>query len=52
VEEQEEQTCGWEEEEEEDDLTGGDSGVTVWQRGPSRLPDRPIPVALRPMIKH
>jgi len=36
---------------EEDDTTGGDSSVTVWQRGPSRLPQRLILVNLRPVIK-
>jgi hypothetical protein len=31
------------EEGEEEDTIGGDSSGTVWQRGRSRLPDRPIP---------
>lgn len=38
-----------EEEEEEDDTTGGTPAV--WLRGPSRLPDRPIPLGGRPLIE-
>jgi len=37
-------------EEEEEDTTGDTSMPTVWLRGPSRLPNRPIPVALRSLI--
>jgi hypothetical protein len=32
-------------------MTGGDSSGTIWQWGHSRLPDRPIPVSGRPLIK-
>jgi hypothetical protein len=46
-----EEGSGGEEREEEDDMTGGDSSGTIWQRGRSRLPDRPIPVSLRQLIK-
>ena len=60
--EEEEQQYEPEEEEEEDDIvasaesSGGegedateeDSTPAIWLRGPSRLPDRPIPLALRP----
>ena len=46
--EEEEQEAGAEEEEEEEE---DDLGVlAVWQRGPSRLPDRPIPVEHRPVL--
>lgn len=34
-------------EEGEEDTGGGD----VWLRGPSQLPDRPIPLARRPLIR-
>ena len=34
------------EEEEGEDATEEDSTLSVWLRGPSRLPDRPIPLAL------
>ena len=45
--EQEEEEDGADEEEEEEDL-----GVpAVWQRGPSRLPDRPIPLEHRPVLR-
>ena len=44
--EQEEEEDGVDEEEEED------LGVpAVWQRGPSRLPDRPIPLEHRPVLR-
>ena len=39
-----------EDEEEGEDATE-DSTPAVWLRGPSRLPDRPIPLALRPLIR-
>ena len=38
-----------EEEEEEEEEEGG--LATVWQRGPSRLPDRPIPLEHRPVLR-
>ena len=44
--EQEQEEDGADEEEEED------LGVpAVWQRGPSRLPDRPIPLEHRPVLR-
>ena len=59
-----EQEQEWEEEEwqadaqeeegessEEEDTAEDTSTPAVWLRGPSRLPDRPIPVALRPLIR-
>ena len=36
---------------EEEDTAEDTSTLAVWLRGPSRLPDRPIPVALRPLIQ-
>ena len=39
------------EEEEGEDATQDDSTPAVWLRGPSRLLDRPIPLALRPLIR-
>ena len=39
------------EDEEGEDATEEDSTVTVWLRGPSRLPDRLIPLALRALIR-
>ena len=36
---------------EEEDTAEDTSTPAVWLRGPSRLPDRPIPVALRPLIQ-
>ena len=39
------------EEEEGEDATEEDSTPAVWLRGPSRLPDRPIPLGLRPLIR-
>ena len=36
---------------EEEDTTEDTSTPAVWLRGPSRLPNRPIPVALRPLIR-
>src|SRR6185312_7529331 len=36
---------------EEEDTAEDTSTPAVWLRGPSRLPDRPIPVALRPLIR-
>ena len=45
--EQEEEEEDGADEEEEEDL-----GVpAVWQRGPSRLPDRPIPLEHRPVLR-
>ena len=45
-EQQEEEEDGADEEEKED------LGVpAVWQRGPSRLPDRPIPLEHRPVLR-
>ena len=35
----------------EEDTAEDTSTSAVWLRGPSRLPDRPIPVALRPLIR-
>lgn len=35
----------------EEDTAEDTSTPAVWLRGPSRLPDRPIPVALRPLIR-
>ena len=46
-----ESSGGEEEEEEGEDATEEDSTPAVWLRGPSRLPDRPIPLALRPLIR-
>ena len=40
----------WEEEEGED-ATEEDSTLAVWLRGPSQLPDRPIPLYLQPLIR-
>jgi len=40
-----------EEEGEGEDATQDDSTPAVWLRGPSRLPDRPIPLGLRPLIR-
>ena len=43
--------------EEQEETSGGegeggeDSSTNIWQRGPARLPDRPIPPVLRPLIK-
>ena len=35
----------------EEEVTAEDTSTpAVWLRGPSRLPDRPIPVVLRPLI--
>jgi hypothetical protein len=34
-----------------EDDTSGDSIGSVYQRGRARLPERPIPVAQRPLIK-
>ena len=52
--EEEEQEAGAEEEEQELELEeeeDDDLGIlAVWQRGPSRLPDRPIPVEHRPVL--
>ena len=46
LEEKEEEEDGADEEEEED------LGVpAIWQRGPSRLPDRPIPLEHRPVLR-
>ena len=46
-EQEQEEEDGADEEEEEEDL-----GVpAVWQRGPSRLPDRPIPLEHRPVLR-
>ena len=43
---------GEDEEEEEEDATEEDSNTpAVLLRGPSRLLDRPIPLALRPLIR-
>jgi len=39
-----------EEEEEEEEDAAGDTRA-VWLRGPSQLPQRPIPLARRPMIR-
>ena len=39
-----------EEEEEEEEDAAGDTRA-VWLRGPSQLPQRPIPLARRPMIQ-
>jgi len=53
-EEEEWQADALEEEEEsskEEDTAEDTSTPAVWLRGPSRLPDRPIPVALRPLIQ-
>ena len=36
---------------EEEDTAEDTSTPAVWLRGPSRLPDRQIPVALRPLIR-
>ena len=36
---------------EEEDTAEDTSTPAVWLRGPSRLPNRPIPVALRPLIQ-
>ena len=36
---------------EEEDTAEDTSTPAVWLRGPSRLPDKPIPVALRPLIQ-
>ena len=45
--EQEQEEEDGADEEEEEDL-----GVpAVWQRGPSRLPDRPIPLEHRPVLR-
>ena len=38
-------------EEEGEDVTEDDSTPAVWLQGPSRLPNRPIPLALRPLIR-
>jgi len=48
---QEEAESSSAEEEEEEDTIGDTSSPAVWLQGPSRLPDRPIPVALRPLIR-
>jgi len=45
------ESSGGEGEEEGEDATEEDSTPAVWLRGPSRLPDRPIPLALRPLIR-
>ena len=47
------ESSGGEEDDEEEgeDATRDDSTPAVWLRGPSRLPDRPIPLALRPLIR-
>ena len=50
--EQEEQERGQEEQEEprQDEEAAGDTRA-VWLRGPSQLPQRPIPLARRPIIR-
>ena len=46
-EQEQQEEDGADEEEEEEDL-----GIpVVWQRGPSRLPDRPIPLEHRPVLR-
>ena len=45
------ESSGGEGEEEGEDATEEDSTPAVWLRGPSRLPNRPIPLALRPLIR-
>ena len=55
-EDQQQQEQDQEEEEassEEDDDQGGVAGdiPTVWMRGPARLPNRPIPLEQRPIIR-
>ena len=39
-----------EEDQEEEEEAAGDTRA-VWLRGPSQLPQRPIPLARRPMIR-
>ena len=52
-EQQEEGEREGEEEESEEDDEEQESGEqpSIWLRGPSRLPDRPIPPAGRPVIR-
>ena len=52
VEEKAEEEQEQEEEEDGADKEEEDLGVpAVWQRGPSRLPDRPIPLEHRPVLR-
>ena len=48
-EEQEEQRQEEEDQEEEEEVAGDTRAV--WLRGPSQLPQRPIPLARRPIIR-
>jgi len=45
------ESSGGEGDDEEEEAEEEDSTPAVWLRGPSRLPDRPIPLGLRPLIR-